>query len=71
MHLLYLNGDKTLHDCGDMDDRNVHFSDIIKVRRAHTLSRCMFDLGESFPGLPELQTIEKKSVYVIRVEHLE
>jgi hypothetical protein len=31
MHLLYLNGDKTLHDCDDMDDKNIHFSDIIKV----------------------------------------
>lgn len=31
MHLLYLNDDKTLHDCNDMDEKNIHFSDIIKV----------------------------------------
>jgi len=31
MHLLYLNDDKTLHDCDDMDEKNIHFSDIIKV----------------------------------------
>jgi hypothetical protein len=31
MHLLYLNGDKTLHDCSDMDEKNIHFSDMIKV----------------------------------------
>lgn len=30
MHLLYLNGE-TLHDCADMDDKNIHFSDLIKV----------------------------------------
>jgi hypothetical protein len=30
MHLLYLNGEK-LHDCADMDDKNIYFSDIIKV----------------------------------------
>jgi len=30
MHLLYLNGE-TLHDCVNMDDKNIHFSDIIKV----------------------------------------
>jgi hypothetical protein len=30
MHLLYLNGEK-LYDCADMDDKNIHFSDIIKV----------------------------------------
>ncbi len=30
MHLLYLNGE-TLHDCADMDDQNIHFSNIIKV----------------------------------------
>lgn len=33
MHLVYLNGDRTLHDCGDMDEKNIHFSDLIKVRR--------------------------------------
>lgn len=33
MHLLYLNGDKTLHDCADMDDKNIHFSYIIKVKQ--------------------------------------
>lgn len=31
MHLLYLNG-QILHDCADMDDKNIHFSDIIKVK---------------------------------------
>jgi hypothetical protein len=31
MHLLYLNRDQTLHDCADMDDKNIHFSDMIKV----------------------------------------
>jgi len=31
MHLLYINGDKTLHDCADMDEKNIYFSDIIKV----------------------------------------
>jgi len=31
MHLLYLKGDRTLHDCADMDEKNIHFSDIIKV----------------------------------------
>jgi hypothetical protein len=31
MHLLYLNGE-TLHDCVNMDDKNIHFSDIIKVK---------------------------------------
>lgn len=31
MHLLYLNGDKTLHDCSDMDKKNIFFSDLIKV----------------------------------------
>jgi hypothetical protein len=31
MHLLYLNGE-TLYDCADMDDKNIHFSDIIKVK---------------------------------------
>jgi hypothetical protein len=30
MHLLYLNGE-TFHDCVDMDDKNIHFSNIIKV----------------------------------------
>jgi hypothetical protein len=30
MHLLYLYGE-SLQDCSDMDDRNIHFSDIIKV----------------------------------------
>jgi hypothetical protein len=31
MHLLYFNDDKTLHDCDDMDERNIYFSDTIKV----------------------------------------
>ncbi len=31
MHLLYLNGDRTLHDCMDMDDKNNYFCDMIKV----------------------------------------
>jgi hypothetical protein len=31
MHLLYVNGE-TLHDCADMDDTNIHYSDLIKVK---------------------------------------
>jgi len=31
MHLLYLNGE-ALQDCGGMDEKNIHFSDIIKVK---------------------------------------
>ncbi|UJR37422.1 hypothetical protein I4U23_030125 [Adineta vaga] len=38
MHLLYLNG-ATLHDCADMDDRNIHFSDIIKDYQSYKLSK--------------------------------
>ena len=41
MHLLYLNGE-SLHDCADMDDTNIHFSDLIKVFEQHfnLLSTC-------------------------------
>ena len=31
MHLLFLNGEN-LHDCAEMEDTNVHFSDLIKVK---------------------------------------
>jgi hypothetical protein len=31
MHLLYLNDDRTLHDCADMDEKNIYFSDTIQV----------------------------------------
>ncbi|CAF3649637.1 unnamed protein product [Adineta steineri] len=38
MHLLYLSG-KTLHDCADMDDKNIHFSDIIKDYQSYKLTK--------------------------------
>ncbi|CAF1194991.1 unnamed protein product [Adineta steineri] len=30
MHLLYINDDKTFHDCMDMEEKNMSFSDMIK-----------------------------------------
>ncbi|CAF2037873.1 unnamed protein product [Rotaria magnacalcarata] len=39
LHLLYLNGDKTLHDCSDMDKKNVYFSDLIKDYQSYKLSK--------------------------------
>ncbi|CAF4300424.1 unnamed protein product, partial [Rotaria magnacalcarata] len=36
---LYLNGDKTLHDCSDMDKKNVYFSDLIKDYQSYKLSK--------------------------------
>ncbi|CAF0897373.1 unnamed protein product [Adineta ricciae] len=30
MHLLYLNDDKTLHDCMDMEENNIYYSDAVK-----------------------------------------
>ncbi|CAF3458633.1 unnamed protein product [Rotaria socialis] len=38
MHLLYLNGE-TLHDCAKMDDKNIHFSDIIKDYQSYKLTK--------------------------------
>lgn len=31
MHLLYLNGEN-LHDCAEMEDTNINFTDLIKVK---------------------------------------
>ncbi|CAF3078570.1 unnamed protein product [Rotaria sp. Silwood2] len=39
MHLLYLNCDKTLHDCSDMDKKNMYFSDIIKDYQSYRLTK--------------------------------
>ena len=36
MHLLYLNDDKTLHDCMDMEENNVYYSDAVKVSDCRT-----------------------------------
>ncbi|CAF3483448.1 unnamed protein product [Rotaria sp. Silwood1] len=39
MHLLYLNDDKTLHDCSDMDNKNIYFTDIIKDYQSYRLTK--------------------------------
>jgi hypothetical protein len=51
MHLLYLNSDRTLHDCMDMDETNSYFCDMIKVDLMDFFFVCLllkkFDLGLS------------------------
>lgn len=45
MHLLYLNSDRTLHDCMDMDETNSYFCDMIKVDLMDFLF-CLFVIEE-------------------------
>ncbi|CAF0889575.1 unnamed protein product [Rotaria sordida] len=53
MHLLYLNDDKTLHDCYDMDEKNIYFSDIIKDYQSYRVAKRTFSISSTSGSLDE------------------
>ncbi|CAF2445769.1 unnamed protein product [Rotaria sp. Silwood2] len=63
LHLLYLNGE-TLHDCANMDDKNIHFSDFIQDYQSYKLTKRSLSTASSSSNQNENSLFETPNLQI-------